>query len=353
MRRRLSLLLALLLLAPLSFARTRAVRVTTPLQIPSADAIAAQAIGRGVPGVVIGVRKGNATFTKAWGDFDVESHVPEQPGTVHQIASVSKQFTAAAILRLVEQGKVKLDDRASLWIPELDARFDGVTLERLMSHTSGLLEFSETLGDLYSPKSQQQLLAAVRPPFFNPGARFFYSNMGYSLLAMVIERASNQTYEQFLRDQFFVPFGLEDTTICGQTAPVPVGYEPGSPRRRARPYDMSIFFGSGSLCSTALDLLDWNHARVSGMAVSAESYSTMSTAFPPRVTPPFPYGFALIPDTLDGRRRIWHNGALPGFTSHLSWYQDEQLTITVLVNFFDTENDPATEIADAIARAMK
>ena len=118
MRRTLTLLL-LLVLAPLAFARQRAVRHPSPFQIPAVDAIAAEAIARGVPGIVIGVRKGNATYTKAWGDFDVEAHVPEHTSTIHQIASVSKQFTAAAIMRLVEQGKVKLDDRASLWVTEL------------------------------------------------------------------------------------------------------------------------------------------------------------------------------------------------------------------------------------------
>lgn len=347
-----SLVLLVLLLAPLSFARNRAVRISAPLQVPQADAIAADAIARGVPGVVIGVRKGNAFYTKAWGDADVEAHVPEHAETVHQIASVSKQFTAAAILRLVEQGKLRLDDRASRYVIELDSRFDGVTIERLMSHTSGLLEFDVTIGDLYSEKSQALMLDAVRPPYFTPGTTHFYSNMGYFLLAVVIERASNQTYEQFLRDEFFAPFGLDDTSVCGSDGPVPVGYL-RAPRQKVEPYHMSIFLGSGSLCSTVMDLLAWNNALANGMAVTPQSYVLMTTPVVPSVSPaPYPYGFGLVPDTLDGRRRVWHNGLLPGFRSHLSWFPDENLTIAVLVNMSGGPRDNATEIAESIARAM-
>ena len=349
-----TLTLLLLVLAPLSFARQRAVRHPSPLQIPAVDTIAAEAIARGVPGLVIGVRKGTMTYTKAWGDFDVEAHVPEHTSTIHQIASVSKQFTAAAIMRLVEQGKVKLDDRASLWVTELDARFDGVTIERLLSHTSGLLEYDDTITeDPYTPKTQQQLLAAVRPPFLPFGTRFYYSNMGYFLLALVIERASNKTYEQFLRDEFFRPFGLDDTSVCGSNGPVPEGYfrEDGKERVRTPPYHMTIFLGAGSLCSTAADLLDWNNALANGMAITPQSYAKMTTVVEP--TPPHTYAFGIVNDRLDGRHRIWHGGFLPGFTSHLSWFPEEKLTIAVLVNLSDVDRSDASAIAVAVARAMK
>jgi len=352
MRRSLILVL-LLVFTPSVFARVRAVRITTPLQVPQADAIAGAALARGIPGIVVGVRKGNAFYTQAWGDFDVEAHVPEHPAIVHQIASLSKQFTAAAILRLVEQGKVRLDDRLTQHLPELDARFDDVTIERLLSHTSGLLrEFDDSIGDYYTAKTTAELIAAVPPPAVVPGTRFLYSNVGYFLLAVVIERASNQTYEQFLREEFFEPFGLEDTSVCGSGGLVPEGYDRSS-ATKLRPLAMSIFLGSGSLCSTAMDLLDWNNALVGALAVTPPSYTRMTTPAVPSEPPPYAYGFGLLLDTFGGRRRIWHNGKLTGFNSHLSWFPDEQLTIAVLVNASDPLRDDATQIANAIAQAMQ
>ena len=349
------LVLLLLLLLPSAEARRRAVSAPTPLAIPAADAAAAAALADGVPGITVAVRKGTSTFARAYGVADLETNAPATTHTVFQVASVSKQFTAAAIMRLVEEGKLSIDDRARTWLPELDSRFDAITIRHLLVHHSGVRDYIPQLGSLHEPKTQQEIIALIasRPPLFPAGAGFLYSNSGYYLLGVIIERATSKTYAQALRDEFFLPLALGSTSYCGDGGPVPDGYvrAPGGPPQRFAAMHPSLVYAAGALCSTAFDLVRWNAALVSGLAVSRESYQRMTTEVVAldEVTR---YGFGLIVDELDGRRRIWHNGGLPGFASHLAWFPDEELSIAVIVNLSDTQRSHAMEIAEAIARAM-
>jgi D-alanyl-D-alanine carboxypeptidase len=352
------LLLALSLVSTPLAARQRAVRVPAPLTVPGIDAIAQHALDQGIPGVVIRVRKGNAFFSKAWGFTDVDAHVARRDDDVFQIGSVTKQFTAAAILRLEEAGKLHVSDRARTWIPELDARFDAITIEQLLTHTSGLGDYLTDLGeDLFSTKSQQEVLALIASHdlLFQPGARWSYSNSGYFLLGMIVERASSKPYPQFLRDTFFIPLGLDHTSYCGTNGPAPSGYYLDVPSGTAVPMpnlDISILYSAGGICSTADDLLRWNHALVSGTAVSPASYARMTTGVRPTHQAPPGYGYALVIDSLDGRRWIWHNGVVFGFQTHLAWFPDEDLTIAVSIDADAAPSELATPIAIDVARAM-
>jgi D-alanyl-D-alanine carboxypeptidase len=342
MRRPITLLLVLLLAGPATYARRRAVSHPVPFTIPALETIAAGALQAGVPGLTIAVRKGNSQVVRAWGNT--------QPHSVYQIASVTKQFTAAAILRLVEEGKVRTEEKARTWIPELDARFDAITIEHLLTHRSGLREYNDQLTDAYTPKTQEQILALITsgPPLFPPGLSYRYSNSGYYLLGMIVERASSRSYEQFLRETFFEPLALRDTSYCGTAAPSPDGYviNPNGMVFEAEAVDMSLPYAAGALCSTAADLLRWTDALSHGRAVSPESYAKMTR---PTITG---YGYALVIDDLDGRRRIWHNGAILGFQSHVAHFPEQELTVVVLINALDlTTQDRATELAEAAARA--
>ena len=352
------LLLALSLLSPPLAARQRAVRVSAPLSVPGIDAIARKALDQGVPGIVISVRKGNAFFTRAYGFSDVGAHVARRGDDVFQIGSVTKQFTAAAILRLEEAGKLHVSDRARSWLPELDARFDAITIEQLLTHTSGLGDYLAGFGqDLFRTKSQQEVVAVIANQglLFQPGARWSYSNSGYFLLGMIVERASNQSYDQFLRDTFFIPLSLSGTSYCGTNGPVPSGYYLDVPSHTAVPMpdiDVSLLYSAGGVCSTANDLLRWNHALVSGAAVSPASYARMTTGVQPTHQAPPGYGYALVLDSLDGRRWIWHNGVVFGFQTHLAWFPDEDLTIAVSIDADAAPSELATPIAVDVARAM-
>jgi CubicO group peptidase (beta-lactamase class C family) len=350
MRRLVAVLL--LAIAPAAFAeKRRAVAHPSPeLAVPAADAIAATQIAEGVPGLSIAVRKGDLTFARAYGLSDREASIPARTDTVFWIGSVTKQFTAAAILRLEEQGKLSIEDRARKFLPELDARFDAITIRHLLNHTSGVREYITQVQTLANPKTQQEILAMITrgAPLFGAGSRFEYSNSGYFLLGMIIERASAQTYEQYLRDQFFTPMGLLNTSYCGETGPAPRGYtvRPGHPVTLDSVFHPSLAYAAGAICSTASDLVRWNtslvalplHARMIGNRVQA--------------LPGYEYGFGLGIDRSGGHLRVSHGGAVPGFTSYLFWFPEEKITVAVLVNLNDERRDRAGEVAAAISQSL-
>lgn len=353
MRRFLPLFLLLSLAIPAGAQRRRAAAPGSPLQIPRIEQIAAAALER-VPALSVAVRKGNAYYARAWGTIDLETNLAARTDSVFQIASVSKQFTAAAVLRLAEQGKLTVDDPLRRFIPELDARFDAITLRHLLNHTSGVADYLGQLDSATAAKTQQEILALIagRPPAFPPGSMFQYSNSGYYLLGMVIERVSNRTYQQFLREEFLAPLQLHQTSYCGDDGPLPEGY--GTDSRTGgffeyAPFDMTLIYAAGGLCSTASDLLRWNRALTAGIALRPGSYAAM-TGQTVEAFVGMRYGFGLF-TTASGRRRIWHNGLIYGFQSHLSHYPDDDVTVVVLVNHYSFR-DRATDIADQIAAAM-
>ena len=344
MRRPVALLLVLLLSTPVAYARRRATSHPAPFAVPGLEAIAAAAVEARVPGLTIAVRKGSSSLVRAWGNMEA--------GSIYQIGSVTKQFTAAAIMRLVEEGKVRTEEKARTWLPELDARFDAITIEHLLTHRSGLREYNTQLTDPHQPKTQQEIVALITsgPPRFTPGTRFEYSNSGYYLLGMIVERATSKSYEQYLRETLFEPLGLHATSYCGTKGPAPDGYviDQDGTVFEVQAADMSLPYAAGALCSTAEDLVRWTDALTAGRAVSPESYARMTRSSGPG------YGYALILDSLDGRRRIWHNGAIRGFESSVMHFPDEALTVVVLINTLDLRTGHrATEIAEAVARAAR
>ena len=355
--RRLLTLVLLVLTPALHAERRRAAAPPAAFTIPGIDAIAEGALADGVPGLTIAVRKGNASFVRAYGVFDRETNVPVLFDSVFQIASVSKQFTAAAIMRLVEEGKLSVDDQARKFLPELDARFDAITIRHLLNHTSGVRDYNAQLQSAYVPKTQQEIFALITsgPPLFTPGSEYQYSNSGYFLLGMILERVSARSYPQYLRETFFEPLGLQQTSYCGTTAASPDGYAfaLGSVVVPVAAADMSLVFSAGAICSTATDLVRWNAALSSGRAVSPQSYARMvNESVLAYDAGAIRYGFGLLTDTFEGHRRVWHNGAILGFSSYLAWYPDDQLTVVVLMNAIDVRRDRAGETAAAVARKV-
>jgi len=349
-------LVALLLLAtaPAAFAAKRRAVVPPPeLAVPAADSIAAAAIAEGVPGLSIAVRQGDLTFARAYGLFDREAGIPARNDTVFSTGSLTKQFTAAAILKLEDQGKLSITDKARKFLPELDQRFDAITIRHLLQHTSGVREYVTQLTSVTAPKTRQEVFTMITgtAPKFPAGSNFDYSNSGYYLLGVIIERASAQTYEQYLHDTFFTPMGLGSTSFSGETGPPPRGYTVSSQGAVTLDsvVDPSLLYANGSVCSTASDLVRWNtslvasplHTRMIGDRVP--SYLTLEDA---------EYGYGLIIDTFEGRVRVWHGGGQPGFTSRLMWFPEEKLTVAVVMNLNDQHNDHVGDVANAIAQSL-
>jgi D-alanyl-D-alanine carboxypeptidase len=347
-------LLLLLLLSPFADAastvnvvRRRAVRV--PTMPPVIDAAAKRALDAGVPGLTIAVVFRGETIVRAYGFSDREAGVAARETDIYQIGSVTKQFTAAAIMRLVEQGKVSLDDKVSKYVPEilpLDA-----TLSQLLTHTSGINDYFTKLTE-NKPMTNAEVIAFIKSlgTLFPAGRSWSYSNSGYYLLGMVIERVTGRAYADVLDEWFFTPLQLRSTSYCGTKSPTPSGYIAiaGQPVVRTVPADMSLAFAAGAICSTAYDLTRWSRDLEMGLVVSPQSYAAMTT--PVRLTSgaTVPYGFGLALTPTAGHRSVWHDGSILGYTSDLARLPDDDLTIAVLLNA-TTLDSLAVDVTNDIA----
>jgi D-alanyl-D-alanine carboxypeptidase len=289
----------------------------------------------------VAILRGNDTLVwTAHGYADLENRVPASPSTVYRIGSITKQFTAAAILQQVERGTIRLDDDVAKYVPEYSSRDKRVTIRQLLNHTSGIRDISD-LGDAFSRTlrvdvPQKDVLALIRDqPFnFEPGNNWSYNNTGYYLLGVILERVTGTPYADYIRENLARPAGLVATTSCDSRSLIP---------HRARGYDavgleflnatymsMNLLSAVG-LCSTAGDLVTWARALQSGKVISRESYSLMTTpeGAATRARPPYGFGVAVI--EYRGRRYISHVGLVAGFNAVVSMSSDS-VVIAVMTN---------------------
>ena len=304
------------------------------------------------------VKNGRTVLAKGYGFADLENDVPATAQTVYRIGSVTKQFTSAAIMRLVEQGKVSLDDTLQKFLPNFPTQGNRVTVRHLLNHTSGIKSYT-SLGSKWQRINRLDLatdslvaLFATEPFDFKPGDRWLYDNSGYFLLGMIIEKVSGKPYGQYLKDEFFTPLGLKSTIYCDQAPLIKhraQGYtlRPDSTFINAEPLSMTQPYAAGSLCSNVTDLAAWTLALSSGKVVSPASYKQMSTPGTLNDGKPLRYGFGLGVGSVGGHRQVSHNGGINGFISELHHYPDDSLVTVVLTN---TGALAAVQIERAIAR---
>jgi CubicO group peptidase (beta-lactamase class C family) len=320
-------------------ASTRAPAASARLAV-KLDSVARHAMEyQSIPGLSVAIIKdGTMLVQRGWGEVDPPRLQPAAANTEYQIASVSKQFTAAAVLRLAEQGRLTLDDPVTRYVDGLPAAYEDVTIRRLLNHTAGVPNFTEFFREFHQPLAPARVVEALaeRPLLFEPGTGFHYSNSGYYLLGLVIEQVSGQGYADYLREQFFAPLGLTHTHYCGElNAPLPSGYVRTRAGKsvHAQPWDPSVLYAAGSLCSTATDLAKWEVALGEGRVLSAESYREMTTpAPPPDASVRMSYGYAMMVDTTDAGPYLHHDGAVSGFRAQVAWYPDAHMAVVVLMN---------------------
>ena len=307
------------------------------------DAIAARILReQRLPSLSIAVASGTQVLlSKAYGKADLEDEVAAGPRTVYRIGSITKQFSAAAILRLVERHLVSLDDPIARYVPALRDRFGEVTVRHLLNHTSGIRSFTSLPGFAAKKRldlSDDELIDVFRneDPDFAAGSNFLYNNSGYYLLAMIIERVSGQPYADFVREELFVPLNLEDTFACDDRRLIP---------RRARGYTISAgtienasFIslappkGGGNLCSTATDLARWAQALAAGRVIRAQSYRLMVEPGEMRDGRRIGYGLGLFLANFNGQPEVSHGGAINGFSSHLGVFPASDLIVVTMTN---------------------
>lgn len=286
-------------------------------------------------GTVLVARDGRVVLDKAYGMANLELDVPNTTDTKFRLGSITKQFTAAAILLLEERGKLKIDDPVKTYLTDSPMSWDRIRVFNLLTHTSGIPNFT-ALATYTEIKGTSRSAAAAVASFsgrdldFGPGEKYSYSNSGYVVLGAIIEKVSGQSYEQFIQDNFFTPLGMRDSGYDSNTAII---------KRRASGYvktatgyvnsgyiHMSIPHAAGALYSTTHDLLAWEQALFAGKVVSKASLDRMTTPFKDD------YGFGLISSVSKGRRTIQHGGGIDGFNTHLSYSPDSKTVIVVLSN---------------------
>jgi CubicO group peptidase (beta-lactamase class C family) len=299
-----------------------------PAMVARLDALAAATVAQApLLGLSVAiVRDGKVVLEKGYGFADLARTVPITAETVFQIGSVTKQFTAVAILQLVDQHKLALDDQLAKYVPAFTR---AITIGQLLEQTSGIQDFSRPENE---GKDQAALVAAIAaaPSEFEPGSKFGYSNSNYYLLGRVIEQVTGHTYAEVI-DQLAVTAGLRATRYCATPLEARGSMVRAGAIAGAR-YDLRFYDAAGALCSSATDLVRWE-AAVSGDALLAPA----TRAY--RITPPTltagvtAYGAGVVVNDLAGHHRIWHSGAVPsGFESQLSYFPDDHLVIALLTN---------------------
>lgn len=299
-------------------------------------------------GAVLVARGDKALFSKAYEFANLEWRIPNTTTTKFRIGSVTKQFTAAAALLLEERGKLKTDDLIKTYFPEAPVAWQRVTLAQLLSHTSGIPNYTET-NDIVQLSARQMTPTEIvntvrdRPLDFLPGERMRYSNTGYVLLGIAIEKASSMSYERFLQDNFWTPLGMKDSgydkhaTIIPQRAS---GYARGPEGLQNSFYtDMSTPFSAGALYSTVGDLLTWQRALFGKKVISDASLRKMTTPVKDN------YGFGFFIHDAGSHKVIEHGGGISGFNSHLTYFPDEQIVVVALSNVSGGAHEVAMKLS--------
>jgi len=334
----------LAMLTGLSSAGAQRSTITRDAFRPRADSLVFTYLAESrAPSASFAVIRGNDTLAYgAHGLANMDAWRAPTATTIYEIGSITKQFTSAAIMKLVEQGRVKLDDDLSKYVPQFPLQGKKVSIRQLLNHTSGIHSYTsstawqKTWNEDLSPDAIIKFVAADTFDFA-PGTAYRYNNTGYVLLGMVIEKASGQSYAKYLDSQFFKPLGLKQTSYCPSKTSDPVfalGYSksPGV-SVRATYLHLSHPFSAGALCSTVGDFAKWQRALDGGKVVSPASYALMSTADTLNTGRKINYGFGLVPGMFNGHKTVSHTGGINGFATAATYVPDDSLSIVVFTNF--------------------
>jgi CubicO group peptidase (beta-lactamase class C family) len=316
--------------------------------------VAAELRRQRIPGLSVAVlRRDSILVARGYGLANVELGVAASDSTIYQSGSLGKQFTAALVVMLSEQGRFRLDDRITRWLPEGVGVWDSITIRHLLTHTSGLGEYTDSTFNYRKDYTEDQLVrfAASRPLDFSPGARWAYSNTGYLLLGVLVHRATGRFYGDVLRDLIFRPLGMRSARIISEADIVPnraAGYQLVNQQLKNQDWVAPSLntTADGSLYLSLKDLIPWavslNQARIPDSTVLRAAWQ------PVRLNDGglFPYGFGWGLTEQRGHRRIGHTGSWQGFKTAIHRYPDFQLTVIVLANLAQAE---AGAIAEGIA----
>ena len=308
------------------------------------DAAVTMAMGRQqIPGLSLAVVKdGTVVFARGYGLANVELNVAATPETVYEIGSITKQFTATAVMMLVEEDKIALDDKITEHLSGLPEAWTGITVRHLLTHTSGIRNVNSLPGFArlrMTPGSQQKLVRILEASSlqFEPGSKWAYCNTGYQLLGWIIEKASGVPYATFLKERIFIPLDMQATQVNDSARIVKNragGYVLQEDTLKNAGYvDMSFPFSAGAIVSTVTDLTKWGLALDQGKLLKPSSFEEMWTPVRLNGGKTHGYGFGWsLNKTTNGHSMLFHGGHIVGFRSFIVRYPEDRLTVIVLTN---------------------
>jgi CubicO group peptidase (beta-lactamase class C family) len=316
-----------------------------------------------IPGVALAVlREGKVVKAQGYGLANVELNVAVKPETVFQSGSVGKQFTATAVMMLVEEGRVGLDDKLSKYLAGTPAAWKDVTVRNLLTHTSGIADYTDSeytkagglinlRGDYTEAELYQKLVQL--PLNFETGTKWKYSNTGYVLLGFLIHKVTGEFYGDFLQEHIFRPLGMGATRIISEADIVPnrsSGYELVKGEIKNQQWVSATLntTADGALYTNVLDLGKWDAALYTEKLLKRGSFEQMWTPVKLKNGKTYPYGFGWFLNGANGHRLIEHDGAWQGFTMTISRYVDDGLTVIVMTNL-DEEHCKPDRIAHGVA----
>ena len=312
-----------------------------------------QAYQGDVPGAsVLLIRDGKAVLRKGYGMANLEVHEVATPATNYRLASVTKQFTAAAILLLAEDGQLHLDDRVRQWLPSLPAATDAITIRELLTHTGGMIDYEDVMPTTQATQLRDidvlHLLETQDHLYFAPGSHYRYSNGGYSMLALIVEKVSGLRFEEFLKQRIFDPLGMRHPLAYVSDGPSvshrAYGYsESATGWTRTDQSLTSAVLGDGGIYSSIDDLARWDAALYSDRLLSSKSRELAFHPWTATDDADVSYGFGW---RITGES-LWHSGESIGFRNVFVRYPQQHLSVIILSN----RNDPEPyRMALAIAR---
>jgi D-alanyl-D-alanine carboxypeptidase len=289
-----------------------------------------------IPGLALAVlinRK--AVKAEGYGLANIELDVPVTPRTVFKLCSVSKQFIAAGILLLTDEKRVELDTPIARHLDGIPETWSAITVRHLLTMTSGLPGESPAWSP-FEEATEEEILLAARdvPVLFAPGEQGKYCNLGYFLLAQIVQRTTGTPWAQFFQERIFAPLGMNDTRVTTETALIPnraAGYDwhentfrNASPFLTVRP--------SGAFLSTISDMVKWETALSESKVLQRATLDAMWTAVTLKDGTTHPYGFGWVVEEIDGRKTVWHSGGMCGFRTQFLRFLEDRVTVIVLTN---------------------
>jgi CubicO group peptidase (beta-lactamase class C family) len=306
-------------------------------------------------GSVLVARSNQIVFMKGYGLANREHNIPNAPDTKFRLGSLTKQFTAMCILRLQEQGKLSIDDRISRFVAECPTNWSGIKIRHLLTHTSGIPNFTgfpDYLPTMMLSSPPEKTIQRFRdkPLDFQPGERFAYSNSGYILLGYIVEKASGERYEQYVKEAIFIPLGMEDSgydhfeTILPHRA---TGYSrSGDTWVNSAYIDMTVPHGAGALYSTVQDFFRWYQCWREQKILSVLSWRAMTT--PEKGN--YGFGISVSEHFKQTTQKVFeHGGGINGFATSMKWFPDADLFVAAFAN---SDSARAGEVAENLAAIM-